>query len=105
MRKLAALLVCYVALPIAAAQSAQPPSFSEAGAKARAALPKYVLVSCERGKGPIVRCDMMRDARGWRLVRTVAVPNSGKPRATRARKLCRLAPAKRDRCAFRLPPR
>ena len=105
MKKFALLLLCFFVLISVEAQAAKGPSFGKARAAARQALPKYVLFSCTRASKRVVRCDMMRDGRRWRFVRTVTVRKSGKPTVTRASKLCRLAPSKTDRCSFKLPRR
>jgi hypothetical protein len=105
MKRLVTLLLCLSLLLAAEAQAAKGPSFAKARAAARKALPTYVLFSCTRASRPVVQCDMMRDGRRWRFVRTVSVRKSGKPRVTRKSKLCRLAPAKTERCTFKLPPR
>ena len=103
MKKVALLVLCLLVVTTASAQAASAPSFAKARAAARAALPSYTLFSCTRGPGPVASCDMMRDARGWRHVRAVTVRRSGKPRVGGSRKLCRLAPARKNRCGFDLP--
>lgn len=105
MRMATLIALCLLILTTASAQAESPPSFAKARAAARAALPEYTLFSCTRGTGRVVTCEMMRDTRGWRYVRTVAVRKSGKPRVGVARKLCRLPPARRNRCGFSLPRR
>lgn len=104
--KLAAILaLCFVAAMTVSAQAANAPTFGSAASDARKALPRYVHFSCTRGAGPVVSCEMLREARGWRYVRTVAVRRSGKPRIGRESRLCRIAPAKINRCGFRMPRR
>jgi hypothetical protein len=83
------------------------PSFAQARAASAEAAPGYVVESCVRG-GARVTCTMYRDTARWRLQRTSTVRmRGGRPaaRVTGARRFCRLPPAKRDRCAFRLPKR
>lgn len=104
MTRTAVLALCLFALIVSTAQSASAPRFAVAAKEARKALPSYVLFSCTRS-GAVVSCDMLRDARGWRYVRTVVVRRSSKPRVGKARKLCRVAPANTGRCGFNLPRR
>lgn len=105
MTKVIVLALCLFAIVSVPAQSASAPTFAEARADARKALPSHVLFSCTRGRGAVVNCDMLRDAGGWRHVRTVAVRRSGRPKVGAARKLCRLAPARTGRCGFARPSR
>lgn len=102
---LVAVVVVAVLAGTAFAARSPTPSYAQARTASAKAAPGYVLESCVRG-GPRVTCAMYRDAARWRLQRTSTVRiRGGRPvaRVTAARRFCRLPPAKRDRCAFRLP--
>lgn len=103
MKRVAILALCLIAGMAVTAEAANAPTFGRAAVEARKALPTYVHFSCTRGSGPVVTCEMLREAKGWRYVRSVAVRRSGKPRVGRETKLCRTAPAKANRCGFPMP--
>lgn len=100
MKRFLISLVLAFALLATGAHAAKPRSIEQAKALMRGQAPGFVPASCSRAKGAI-RCDLYRDAKGWRHLRRGTWAVSGRLTITKPRRVCRVS-SRKGRCAIKL---